>query len=605
MEPKCETSTIAPKRDRSEDQNVPIASKKFKGDIKQHPEILNGTYEILATERRPSGKQTHAWIHVRNSLGDAWIRDNGFKQGYRPPACKTGTLATYVETDAPGWMLEDEMDGKLSRGSRERVNLIFEGEVYEVNVNNFCNGHRPHAAKSGTLMTYLEESADGWSLADEMDGKLSRGSNKKVNLIFESEVYEVAVYSFCAGQRPPASRSGMLKTYLEESAPGWMLEDEIDGKLSCGSHEKVNLIYEGEVYEMYVFRFCAGHRPLAANSGTLMTYLEESADGWSLMTYLEESADGWSLADEMDGKLSRGSNKKVNLIFKSEVYEVAVYSFCTGRRPPAAKSGKIKTLVQFTSGAFIFKTEDDGELPMHSTKEITIVFTKTGVEYTYEPQLISKGLCVGCCLTHSSSYSAIECANCWSINHPTAALAGDARNKNKSEIHCGVMLKAHADVFGEFVREHPILGNKRLDFVLLKTNTVIEPDGMQHFSVVPEWPNSDPDKICETDIAKTVEHFRIHPDSAVVRVFQPAMMPGYPVNTKKPITFDYISAINYIENTPAHNGVVTFIEPAGNTLYDKHKADYTAKGIAYISIDPNTFDFGNHKLPDKRYAFSN
>ena len=203
-----------------------------------------------------------------------------------------------------------------------------------------------------------------------------------------------------------------------------------------------------------------------------------------------------------------------------------------------------------------------------------------------------------------AQYSDSECAHCYQANNPSLAMSDP--NVNKTEVHLHVMLKVHFRTFGHCEREVVIDvdGHKRrMDFVLAASKAVIELDGRQHHVVVDIF-KSDPDEIRATDVAKTLHWFKTYPLAPFIRILQPLVMPGYPVNQQSDITFDYVSAIYYAIENVAHHGVVTFVERAGTGEYDAHKAAYTQVGIRFLSIDPRTFEFGQHKLPDLRAAFS-
>ena len=169
------------------------------------------------------------------------------------------------------------------------------------------------------------------------------------------------------------------------------------------------------------------------------------------------------------------------------------------------------------------------------------------------------------------------------------------------------MLEAH---LGRVRKEHPTRDKKREDVVLLSTKIAIAIDGIHHFMDY-RYTENGPISLCatiqHTDTDKTRWWLEDYPGSSYVRFRQDDCWNGYPVNQIKPISFDFVSATNYINQRPElYGGKVVFLENMDKkSYYMEHRQLLDVEGIGHVTIDPRTIDYGPHRIvEDKRSILS-
>ena len=110
-----------------------------------------------------------------------------------------------------------------------------------------------------------------------------------------------------------------------------------------------------------------------------------------------------------------------------------------------------------------------------------------------------------------------------------------------------------------------------------------------------------------TDTNKCRWWFEDYPGSSYVRFEQRDGWNGYPVNMEKPISFDFVSAINYIDHHPElYGGKVVFLEKMDKaTAYAEHRRLLDVEGIGHVTLDPRTIEYGPYRIvEDKRAILS-
>lgn len=169
------------------------------------------------------------------------------------------------------------------------------------------------------------------------------------------------------------------------------------------------------------------------------------------------------------------------------------------------------------------------------------------------------------------------------------------------------MLEAH---LGRVRKEHPTRDNKREDVVLMSTKLAVAIDGGHHFGDMVYTKGGRVMYCAETQLTDTNKcrwWFEDYPGSSYVRFEQRDGWNGYPVNMEKPISFDFVSAINYIDHHPElYGGKVVFLEKMDKqTKYAEHRRLLDVEGIGHVTMDQSTIDYGPSRIvEDKRAILS-
>ena len=208
-----------------------------------------------------------------------------------------------------------------------------------------------------------------------------------------------------------------------------------------------------------------------------------------------------------------------------------------------------------------------------------------------------------CCEEVEISHSTYGdlCVGCYALQYPLSALA-KAPKYHKTEILLWALLNHHFKDYKVVKREYLLrCGEKRcrIDFILQngEVKVSIEVDGQTHFV---DWPElgTKVDAVVANDVEKMIQDWRNDGDKPVLRIHQPSAWYGCPVDFKTPITFDTISAIAHLSEVYQGQKVVVFVEPVGNSDYNKMKDACTAAGFKWVTFDPTTVAMA--LLPDAR-----
>lgn len=278
-------------------------------------------------------------------------------------------------------------------------------------------------------------------------------------------------------------------------------------------------------------------------------------------------------------------------------------TFCAGSRPPE------KLLYQYApikDNEFSVIDKDDLQLGQGSGKKIELVRTRDNYSFTMRCKDFCRHLCWSCFEFTGGTYGNNLCASCWGLQHPGAALAVSAHVGNKTEILVAAMLRAHFEETTRVCREFRTRNSKREDVVLLSSLTAltvaIAIDGGHHFrdKIYQNGVDVRCADVQRTDTDKVAWWFADHPGCAYVRMLQACAWEGYPVNTAKPIRFDFVKVIMYIwMHSDKFANTVVFLEYEHRaTLYDEHRRLLDEKDIKHVTLDPRTVS--GPDLPDKR-----
>ena len=366
-----------------------------------------------------------------------------------------------------------------------------------------------------------------------------------------------------------------------------------DGELGQGSNKNIQLVRvrDGHRFTMRCDSFCLqGKRP----SENFVYQLDVVRSG------------EFSLVNAEDGELSQGSGKSIHLVRARDGHKFTMRcdTFCLlGCRP------RDKLVYQFEvirNGDFTLANESDSQLGQGSEKNIHLVRVHDGCKFTMRCCKFCSRVCYHCQEMSHCTYAPNTCASCWCIKFPAAALAVNPNAGNKTEILVAAMLEAH---LGRVRKEHPTRDTKREDVVLLSTKLAVAVDGMHHFADY-QYSANGPMQYCAetqlTDTNKVRWWFEDHPGASYVRIGQRRAWNGYPVNALKPISFDFVSAINYVNQNPdLYRGRVVFLEKMDKeTQYAEHRRLLDVEGIEHVTLDPRTIDGPCRILEDKRAIFT-
>ena len=515
---------------------------------------------------------------------------DSFLRGTRPP----DKLVYQLDVIKSGeYTLVDKLYGKLSQGSMKQIELVRtrDGHQFTMCCQNFCHlGNRPPEK----LLYQLDVIKSGeFTLVEKSDGRLGQGSNQKIELVRmrDGHQFTMKCANFCRGCRPPEK----LLYQLDVVKSGeFTLVEKSDGELAQGTHKKIELVRmrDGHQFTMKCSNFCTGCRP----PEKLLHQLDVVKSG------------EFTLVDKSDGELGQGSHKKIELVRTRDGHQFTIQCsrFFSGQRPPEKLVYQLSVI---SSKKFKLVNESDGQLGQGSRKHIELVRTCDQLPVTVRCDAFCSCLCFHCLdMISQCTYAPNTCASCWCIKFPGAALAASNIVGHKTEILVAAMLEAH---LGRVRKEHPTRDKKREDVVLLSTNLAIAIDGVHHFKDFMYAGNNHINSCAvkqSMDTNKTRWWLEDHPDSSYVRFRQDDCWKGYPVNVSKPITFDFVSATNYINQRPEqYGGKVVFLEKMDKkSCYMEHRRLLDVDGIRHVTLDPRTIpDYGPYRIvEDKRYILS-
>ena len=499
------------------------------------------------------------------------------------PEVGDGKLYKFLKSES---VLSDKKERKTVTLERTADNHEF--TMY---YDSFLRGTRP----PDKLVYQLDVIKSGeYTLVDKLYGKLSQGSMKQIELVRtrDGHQFTMCCQNFChLGNRPPEK----LLYQLDVIKSGeFTLVEKSDGRLGQGSNQKIELVRmrDGHQFTMKCSNFCRGCRP----PEKLLHQLDVVKSG------------EFTLVDKSDGELGQGSHKKIELVRTRDGHQFTIQCsrFFSGQRPPEKLVYQLSVI---SSKKFKLVNESDGQLGQGSRKHIELVRTCDQLPVTVRCDAFCSCLCFHCLdMISQCTYAPNTCASCWCIKFPGAALAASNIVGHKTEILVAAMLEAH---LGRVRKEHPTRDKKREDVVLLSTNLAIAIDGVHHFKDFMYAGNNHINSCAvkqSMDTNKTRWWLEDHPDSSYVRFRQDDCWKGYPVNVSKPITFDFVSATNYINQRPEqYGGKVVFLEKMDKkSCYMEHRRLLDVDGIRHVTLDPRTIpDYGPYRIvEDKRYILS-
>ena len=390
---------------------------------------------------------------------------------------------------------------------------------------------------------------------------------------------------FCAGTRPPDKFVYQLECIVSGE---FTLVNVEDAQLGQGNGKKIKLVRTRDNHEfaMRCDNFCLqGNRPPA-----------------KFVYQLECIVSGeFTVVNDEDAQLGQGSGKKIKLVRTRDNHPFTMRcdDFCAGHRPPDKFAYQLECIV---SGEFTLVNEKDAQLGQGSNKKIKLVRTHDERHITERCDKFCSRVCFHCLEMSHCTYAPNTCASCWCVQYPGAALAVTPAEGNKTEILVAAMLEAH---LGRVRKEHPTRDQKREDAVLMSTMLGVAIDGAHHFvdtdygsgliSSV-EVQRADTDK-CRWWLAD-------HPGASYVRMPQRPAWRGYPVNQLKPISFDFVNAIHYVNQNPElYGGKVIFLEKTDrSTLYGEHRRLLDVESIEHVTLDPSTIDYGPNRITEDKRA---
>jgi hypothetical protein len=420
---------------------------------------------------------------------------------------------------------------------------------------------------------------------------IGKKKRRMVTLVRVADNHEFTMRcdDFCLqGNRPPEKFVYQLEGIVNGEFT--VVNDE-DAHLGQGSHKKITLVRtrDNHPFTMRCDHFCAGKRP----PDKLVYQLECIVNG------------EFTVVNDEDAHLGQGSNKKITLVRTRDNHEFTMRcdGFCLqGNRPPEKFVYQLECIV---NGEFTVANDADAQLGQGSGKKITLVRTRDQHHITERCDLFCSRICFHCLEMSHCTYAQNTCASCWCVQYPGAALAVTPAEGNKTEILVAAMLEAH---LGRVRKEHPTRGQKREDVVLMSTMLCVAIDGAHHFvdtyygstlMMCSEVQHGDTDK-CRWWLAD-------HPGSSYVRMPQRAAWRGYPVNQLKPISFDFVNAVNHVNRkSDLYCGKVVFLEKMDRpTLYAEHRRMLDVEKIEHVTLDPRTIEYGLIRIAeDKRTLLS-
>ena len=560
------------------------------GPIETHPEVGDGKpYKLLKNELVLIGNNKRRVVTLERAADKHKFTmrcDDFCLQGSRPP----DNLVYQLDVIRNGeFTLVNEEDGQLGQGSRTYITLIRQRDQHKFTMccNNFCRkAQRP----PGKLVYQLEAIVSGeFTLVNEEDGQLGQGSGQNITLIRTRDKHEFTMRcdTFCLrGARPPDK----LVYQLEAIVSGeFTLVNEEDGQLGQGSAQNITLIRTRDEHEftMRCDAFCAGHRP----PDKLVYQLDAIVSG------------EFTLVNAEDGQLGQGtSTKHITLIRTGDEHEFTMRCdvFCLqGSRPPEKLMYQLDVI---RNGEFTLVNKEDGQLSQGSDQKITLIRVHDQLIFTECPHQFCRRICFHCLEMSHCTYAPNTCASCWCIQYPGAALAVTPKEGNKTEILVAAMLEAH---LGRVRKEYPTRDDKREDVVLMATMLCAAIDGIHHFF---DHDYGNGLILCAlvqlVDTAKCRWWLEDHPGKSYVRMLQRTTWRGYPVNQRKPISFDFVNAVNYVDKHPElYGGKVVFLEKAHlPTLYGEHRRLLDVEGIAHVTLDPSTIAYGPCRITEDKRA---
>ena len=409
----------------------------------------------------------------------------------------------------------------------------------------------------------------------------------------DNHQFTVRCDHFCLqGSRPPEKlvyQLGVIRNC------DFTLVNESDGQLGQGSREYIKLVRtrDGHQFTARCDSFCLqGKRP----PDKLVYQLDVIRNG------------DFTLVNEEDGQLGQGSKKDIKLVRTRDghPFTMRCETFCLeGSRPPEKLVYQLEVI---RNGDFTMVNEEDGQLGQGSGKHIKLVRTRDQKPVSIRCDTFCSGVCFHCLITSSScNFAPNTCASCWCIKFPGAALSVHPNAGRQTEIMVAAMLNAH---LGHVHKEYMTRDNKREDVVLMSTKLAVAIDGIHHFADHQYTENGKVMYCAEMQLVDTNKcrwWFKDYPGSSYVRMVQDTSWRGYPVNTLKPISFDFVSAINYIDHHPElYGGKVVFLEKMDKaTAYAEHRRLLDVERIGHVTLDPRTIEYGPYRIvEDKRAILS-
>jgi hypothetical protein len=254
------------------------------------------------------------------------------------------------------------------------------------------------------------------------------------------------------------------------------------------------------------------------------------------------------------------------------------------------------------SGEFTLVDEEDAQLGQGFNKKIKLVRTHDERHITERCDMFCSRICFHCLEMSHCTYAPNTCASCWCVQYPGAALAVTPAEGNKTEILVAAMLEAH---LGRVRKEHPTRDQKREDVVLMSTMLCVAIDGVHHFFDTNYGSGLiSCSEVQRVDTDKCRWWFADHPGASYVRMPQRPAWCGYPVNQLKPISFDFVNVIDYVNQNPdLYGGKVVFLEKMDRpTLYGEHRRLLDVETIEHMTLDPRTIDYGPNRITEDKRA---
>ena len=390
----------------------------------------------------------------------------------------------------------------------------------------------------------------------------------------------------CAGHRPPEKLVYQLECIVSGE---FTVVNEEDAQLGQGNGKKIKLVRtrDNHPFTMRCDTFCLqGSRPPA-----------------KLVYQLECIVSGeFTVVNEKDTQLGQGARKKIKLVRTRDNHPFTMRcdTFCLdGSRPPAKLVYQLECIV---TGEFKVVNDEDGQLGQGSAKRIELVRTHDERHITERCDHFCSRVCFHCLEMSHCTYAQNTCASCWCVQYPGAALAVTPVEGNKTEILVAAMLEAH---LGRVRKEHPTRDQKREDVVLMSTMLCVAIDGAHHF-VDTDYGSGliSSFEVQRVDTDKCRWWLADHQGASYVRMPQRPAWRGYPVNQLKPISFDFVNAIDYVNQNPElYGGKVVFLEKTDRpTLYGEHRRLLDVETIEHVTLDPNTIDYGPNRITEDKRA---
>jgi hypothetical protein len=420
-------------------------------------------------------------------------------------------------------------------------------------------------------------------------GKQKRRRFVTLVRVADNHPFTVRCDTFCLqGSRPPDKLVYQLECIVNGE---FTVVNEEDAQLGQGNGKKIKLVRtrDNHPFTMRCDTFCLqGSRP----PDKLVYQLECIVNG------------EFTVVNDEDAQLGQGAHKKIKLVrtHDNHPFTMRCDDFCAGKRPLDKFVYQLECIV---SGEFTVVNDEDAQLGQGSVKRITLVRTRDERHITERCDLFCSRICFRCLEMSHCTYAQNTCASCWCVQYPGAALAVAPAEGNKTEILVAAMLEAH---LGRVRKEYPTRDQKREDVVLMNTMLCVAIDGAHHFFDKDYGPCLiSCSEVQRVDTDKCRWWFADHPGASYVRMPQSPAWSGYPVNHLKPISFDFVNAINYVNQNPdLYGGKVVFLEKTGRTtLYGEHRRLLDAENIEHATLDPRTINYGPNRITeDKRTILS-